>query len=286
MPDYKKRGKKKRDANQIDANAPGIDAVVSAAPDDSGPHYRLLPGPDYVLAGQLDMMNRFMVYLTLVTALLVAAAEYLRRFNRTFDSILPLPIAGRFVDTIWPKTHSVLIGGQPKQGAGQHEDGNQIARAYLETVVRKGESFILFANEDPWPSRDRLPRLPGLRGLWPMRKIVGQAGEPACDPTLALESAWYGRYGFVVLGGRVAGPVRETLDEIIHLLGMRLRTKAAARRTVHIVWLLPEALPADVAEELIFLCHETNLKFVAVTGDPSSWPGEAFEEVRDATAEA
>jgi len=202
-------------------------------------------------------------------ALLMAAAEYLRRFNGTFDSILPLPISGRAVDAIWPKTHSVLIA-----------DCAITVADYLAAVVRKGESFILLAGEDPWPTRSRLARLPLFGRLWPMRKIAGRAGEPACDPGLVLESAWYGRYSFVILADGWKGPAAATLGAIMDMLQLRLHTHAKARRTVHLLWALPDAPPADTVDELIFLCRETNVKFVAVTDAPARWPAEAFEETR------
>jgi hypothetical protein len=306
-PEYRKRGKKRRDANQIDANSPLLDAAAGQD-NEQGERFRLLPGADYVLANQLDMMNRFMVWLTLVTALLVAAAEYLRRFNNTFGSILPLPISGRAVDAIWPKTHSVLIAdcvparrerivadppgadcrnsnwaGEAKHDPSSRPQRNGRATGdpvaeYLDIVVHKGESFILFADDDPWPTQTHLSRLPLLTRLWPMRKIAGPAGTPPCDGRLVFESAWYGRYSFVILAESLGGPAAETFGQIIEMLRMRYRTRAKARRTVHLVWDLPEAPPAGAVDELIFLCREANFKFVAVANDQARWPAEAFEE--------
>ena len=62
------------------------------------------------------------------------------------------------------------------------------------------------------------------------------------------------------------------------MLRMSFRTRAKARRSVHLVWDLPEAPPADVVRELAFLCRETNLKLVAVADNGSAWPADAFEE--------
>jgi len=296
-PEYRKRGKKKRDANQIGANSPLLDAAAGQD-NEQGERFRLLPGADYVLANQLDIMNRFMVWLTLVTALLVAVAEYLRRFNNTFGSILPLPISGRAVDAIWPKTHSVLIAdcglriadcrnsnwaGEAKHDPSSRPQRNGRAAGdpvaeYLDIVVHKGESFILLTGQDPWPTRSWLGRLPLLKRLWPMRKIAGRAGTPACEGMLVFESAWYGRYSFVILADSLNGPAAETLGQIIEMLRMRYRTRAKARRTVHLVWDLPEAPPAGTVDELIFLCREANFKFVAVANDQARWPAEAFEE--------
>lgn len=292
-PEYRKRGKRRRDPSKIDEE---LDlAEVADQPKDDTPQYRYLPGNDYVLANQLDLMNRFVVYLTLVTALLLASVEYLRRFNNTFGSILPLPIANRAIDAIWAKTHSVLLKKQidDKDTEAQRDltttdtasacsglnSASTTVADYLETAARKGESFILLTREDPWPSRVSLGRLPIAGGLWPLRKITGRAGEPACEPPLVFESAWYGRYAFVLLAERYEGPAAETLAGIMGLLHMRHRTRAKARRSVHVVWDLPDPPPAEVVRELAFLCRETNLKLVAIADDESAWPAEAFEEI-------
>ena len=293
-PEYRRRGKRQRNPNQIDESLPAIDAAVAGLDDDDAPPYRYLPGDDYVLANQLDLMNRFAVWLTLVTALLLAAVEYLRRFNDTFGSILPLPIANRTIDAIWAKTHSVLLlnrgdaealgtdGTSTPSSASSAfsalKSSSQPVAEYLETAVRKGESFIVFTRKDPWPERTHLPRLPGTGRLRALGKIAARAGEPACEPELVLESAWYGRYAFVLLADGYAGPAAEALGEIMNMLQMRLRTRARARRSVHLVWDVPEAPPAEVVKELAFLCRETNLKLVAVADDPGAWPAEAFEE--------
>jgi hypothetical protein len=275
-PEYRKQGKQKRKAGQLDANASVLSSVAGDDTKDSAPRTRLLPGADYVLANQLDLINRFAIWLTLVTALLMAGVEYLRRFNLTFGSILPLPIAGRAIDAIWSKTHAVLL-----RQAGATGRPAEAVRDYLDCVVRKGESFILVSSSDPWPGQDKLPRLGLLPGLWPLRKIVQRPGDPACAGPLVFESAWYGRYGFVLLNESLDRPLLAAMEAMLEMLRMRHRTRAAARRTVNLVWDLPAALPAATVEELALLCREVNFKFLAVTREASAWPAEAFDEVHD-----
>lgn len=253
---YRAAGKKARDANQVGKG----DLLTRAAdPEDTqatfGRGARMLPGRDYVLALQLDRINRFAVRLTLVLALVLAAIEYLRRFNRTFGSIFPLPIAGRAIEAIWPKTHTVYL----------HVRDGRAVRRYLETAAQKGESFLCISSRDPWPAgTDRLARLP-LKGLWPLRKIACPPGDAAYDSRFIFESAWYGRYGFVLLADGLDGPLREFLADLLAWLRMRRHTRATARRSINLLWDLPDDLPGDVLEELAFLCRETNLKLLVAS---------------------
>ena len=275
-PAYRNRGKQKRDPNQIDANAPILESTDEMAELEAAARIRRLPGADYVLANQLDLLNRFAIWLTLVTAMLVAAVEYLRRFNRTFGSILPLPIACRAIDAIWPKTHAVmLIPAGPT---------DKTVRDYLDGVVSKGESFILISADDPWPRRDRLPRLPLLRGLWPLRKVVKRPDDLTCTGGFVFESAWYGRYGFVLPAESLDEPLRAMLGGMLEMLRMRHHTRASARRTVNVVWDLPEAMPSETVEELVFLCREANFKFVAIARDKADWASDLFDEVHNVEA--
>jgi len=271
-PAYRRRGKRKRDPNQIDANVPLPEGTGEMA-EVPLPRIRRLPGADYVLANQLDLLNRFAIWLTLVMAMLVAGIEYLRRFNRTFGSILPLPIACRAIDAIWPKTRAVLLV--------QAGSAKRAVRDYLDCVVSKGESFILISADDPWPRRDKLPRLELLPGVWPLRKIIKRLDDPTCAGGFVFESAWYGRYGFVLQTASLDKPLRALLDGMLEMLRMRHHTRASARRTVHVVWDLPEAMPRETVEEMVLLCREVNFKFVAIARDESDWPSDLFEEVHN-----
>ncbi len=269
---YRRDGKRLRDPNKI----AGDDLLTEAVKDQAAGGRRLaggarlLPGPDYVLAGQLDKINRFAVRLTLVVSLMLAAVEYLRRFNFTFGSILPMPIACRAIDSLWPKTHSVYL----------HAPNGRAVREYLETAVRKGESFICLAPADPWPGEDiSLGRLP-IRGPWCLRKIACAPGDAAYGSGFIFESAWFRRYAFVILAEELDGPLRAFLGDVIEKLHMRRHTRAAAARTLNLLWALPVPPPGEMLEELTFLCRETNLKLVlASSAPPGGEARELFEEI-------
>ena len=270
--DYRAGGKKRRDPNKIVKDDPLADFIDDPADERAGfgGGARRLPGADYVLANQLDTINRFAARLTLLVALILAAVEYLQRFNRTFGSILPLPLACRAVDSLWPKSHCVHF---------RTADAGRV-RHYLETAVRKGESFICFTPRDPWPGEDvRLGRLP-IRWLWPLRKIACRPGDAAYGSEFVFESAWFGRYAFVVLADALDAPLTGMLDELLDLLRMRRHTHATAARTVNLIWDLPTAPPAETLEELACLCTETNLKFILSSPDapPADVEG-LFDEI-------
>ncbi|MBU4198443.1 MAG: hypothetical protein KJ919_00765, partial [Verrucomicrobia bacterium] len=99
---------------------------------------RLLPQRDVNRADQLDFLNVWTARLVLFAVLLALVLDYFSRFRRTVGAVLPLPISGRFTDSLFPKKHSaVLRGGHP-----------DFAQSYLETVVRKGECFIYCGETD------------------------------------------------------------------------------------------------------------------------------------------
>ena len=62
-------------------------------------------------------------------------------------------------------------------------------------------------------------------------------------------------------------PLRAMLSGLLEMLRMRHHTRASAWRTVHVVWDLPEPMPSETVEELVFLCREANFKFVAIARD-------------------
>ena len=269
---YRQAGKKRRDANQLAPQDPYAKILAPEADDDRpfGAGATLLSGADYVLAGQLDRINRFAVRCTLVVALLLAGIEYLRRFNFTFGSILPLPVACRAIDSLWPKTHAVHL----------RTSAAETVREYLETVVHKGESFLYFAPADPWPGeRSSLPRWP-VRFLGGLRKIAFTPGDPRYAGEFVFESAWYGRYAFVVLADRLDAPAGDLLACVIEKLRMRRHTRATAGRSVHLVWHVPDELPRETLDELAWLCRETNCKLVVVSdAAPAPDAREPFDEL-------
>ena len=232
---------------------------------------RELPMNDVNRAQKFDRGNLFAVEVTLWIAVLMVCLDYLNRFNRTFDSALPLPIAGEIVDAFFDKTHVVYL---------QTGDARPV-RNYLEWAVRKRETFLLLACRDPWKI-DRLSRLPiekitipekvaekiGLAELkWELQKLVFEGRDVAGKVEFIFESAWFDRYCLVILGEQAA---KVMLDAVVKYLELRQETQAKARRTVNVVWGVDSPLSAETLERLAPLFRKSNFKLIYVSPAPPS----------------
>jgi len=124
----------------------------------------------------------------------------------------------------------------------------------------------------------RLPLLP--KAFWPLQKFSCSVDKKDFDDEFLFESAWFGRYCFVLLGDGPQVPNR--LEALAAFLELRRSTRASARRTVNVLWDLETPIPRDTVERLAPLCRETNFKLLVTTTEP---PGDqlacCFEEVHD-----
>jgi len=217
---------------------------------------RVMKTHEVAHANRLDRLNLFFARLTLTLAVLLVAVDYVRRFNMTFKALFPLPVGGPLIDSFFPKTHTVCVGARRKRRW----------KRFLRRVVRKGETFIYIGDQDPCPAR-RLGRIPLLpKAVWPLDKITRPAGDREFDDDFLFESAWFGRYCFVILdhGHRAA----DLLAALADFLRLRHATRAAARHTVNVIWDLP-AIPAEhTLERLAALCPETNFKLLVAAHRP------------------
>ena len=242
VPAYRQMGKQRRDGG---AAAP-TSAAVEQKPVKSYREAQLLE------ANQLDRWNLFITRGTLLLALLVLVADYLARFNRTTGHSYPLPIAGPWLERLAPKSHTLLAGQLDLKG-------------YLETVVRRGETFLLFGAADPWPAAT----LPRLGKFCHLAKIV-------CDKAAAAEfyfnAVWFNRYCVIV----PADAATTILPQLQLFLEWHTFTKAAARQTVHVVWDLPAPPPDQLLQNLIALGQETNFKVVLKSAPANT---ALFEEI-------
>jgi hypothetical protein len=267
IPSYRSRGKQRRSAKGNDADdatppqAAGATAgeqATSDAASDEKPAGRMLPESQLLVADRYDRINRGVAWSLLSLAVGLVGLEYLRRFNSTFDAVWPLPLAGTWIDGAFAKSY-VVDDALPS--ATSHD----LLTDFLAQSVRKGESFILFAESDPLPERNALPRLALGPLTWNLPKQTFGVAEVQADPAVAeivFESAWFGRGAFVLAGG---GPAADAvLAGMVAILVRRHRCRAAARCTVNIVWALPQPPAADTLDELRFLCPQMNLRLIVV----------------------
>jgi hypothetical protein len=261
IPAYRARGKQARvgrkgAAKADDEAAATADAEAAdgdPAPDDAEPEpdARRLPEAQLVVADRFDRGNRAVAWTALAVSLGLVGFEYVRRFNSTFDPVWPLPLAGTAVDGLAGKEHvSPLPPG-----------GSAALPAWLESLARKGESFVVFAATDPLAGRSELPRL--SLGPWKLSTPVQQfaAADLAADPSLAelaFESAWFGRACAVITDAGAAGDV---LSQFATAVESRRRCRAATGRTLNIIWAVDHDPPAAAAATIARLATATNTRW-------------------------
>jgi len=254
---YRKRGKQQRAVSAATATNQLMAGTV--APTVKAAAVRTMLETDVIRANRYDRINLFLARLCLWLAAFLVIWDYLARFNRTLGHLYPLPIAHEYLDSIWPKTHTVLF----------RQPSAETVRQYLENVVRKGETFLYFG-PDPCPGSERLPRFRWHQWqFWQLPKLTVAS---QLEDEFAFEAAWFHRYCVVVPDLTRA---RKLLDSVLSLLDQRHRTRARARKTVHVVWAFPDAPSHETLARLHDLCRDTNFKFLlAAKAD-----GEHFEEV-------
>ena len=270
IPSYRNRGKQRRSARSSDADdatppqAAGATAGEQARSDtasDEKQAGRMLPESQLLVADRYDRINRGVAWSLLSLAIGLVGLEYLRRFNSTFDAVWPLPLAGTWIDGAFAKSYVVDDVLPP---AASHD----LLPDFLAQSVRKGESFILFAESDPLPERNALPRLALGPLAWNLSKQTFDVADVQADPAVAeivFESTWFGRGAFVLAGAAPAADA--VLAGMVAILVRRHNCRAIARHTVNIVWALPQPPAADTLDELRFLCPQMNLRLIVVPID-------------------
>jgi hypothetical protein len=259
IPAYRSRGKRSR-GGQGSAAGAGEPAVRAGEEGESGeamaeagpePTVRSLPESQLRVADRFDRGNRAAAWGLLSLATGLCGLEYVRRFNTAANAVCPLPLAGTVVDGLASKEHLAVLPAARLAG-------------FLDQAVRKGESFIAFTESDPLPGRAELMRI-GLGPLrWRLPKRTVSAGSLATDPGLleiVFETAWFGRGCFVVTGDEAAA----VLEQVAEACRRRSRTRAATRRTLDLVWALPEDPPPAAAADVTRLAGRLNLRWIRVS---------------------
>lgn len=142
-PAYRLKGKQERAAGRQET----IKEFDRSVARDVAREGRIMSEKDMYLAQNLDRLNLFAVRACLSLIVLCVVMDYLRRLNRTAEAVLPLPLSGRMLDELCPKTHAVLLPARNREWL----------KGYMQYAVRKGETFLYFGEHDLW-TRDRLLR--------------------------------------------------------------------------------------------------------------------------------
>jgi len=256
---YRKEGKVEREAGK----SRGLEEVEEMAEKVEAEEQtvRKLPEPDYSRANRLDIANLRITRIVLLLAIGMVLLDYLLRFRGVFDDVFPLPMAGRWLDAVFPKTRTVLLA--PGQDA--------LLKWFIPHCVRKGETFVYFGPDDPLPGRASLPRLQigDVEGRFIPKVLRPRDASESVDKFL-WETVWFGRCGFVVAGDASG---RAVMRELVEFLEHRFRSRAKVRRTVNVIW--HHATPPDEQplRDLLDLAPETNYRLIVCAELPEELAG-------------
>jgi len=295
---YRKAGKVERAAGKKESAGDLGDATESEESKDAE-YVKMLKPKELYRAQHIDQLNLFASRFVLWLAVCLVFADYMGRFNKTFDSYCPLPLSSRLVDSVCPKSLKILV----------RKSDPALVVEYLERGVRKGETFIYFGAEDPWRTtlgesgdwerpyvtghrkigselrgdKSRagtpLPRLRALAlGTWSVRKLLCDSDRSFYGSTFAFEAAWFNRHCFVVKGDELAS---KWLGDLLRFLRLRHRALARSRQTVNVVLDAGTPVRRSMLRELLFLCEEANYKILVVMPDAEPGVAELFDEVHD-----
>jgi len=255
VPAYRQAGVVEREGGMKNESlVPPVETVETETP--VAKNVRMLTDSQFAEADRLDNMNLFCARWTLYVTLLLVAVDYFRRLNQTFDSLLPLPLSGPLVDSLFAKSHAEVAQGDAARW-----------KNFLEQAVRKGETFIYFTGEDPW-SQPYLNRLPAWTKIpWRLTKLNRPVDNELTDEFI-LESAWFGRYCFVLTGDGPQSVARMTA--LASFLELRHETRASARHTLNILWDHETPIPPELLDRILPLCGEANIRLVLSTKQPPS----------------
>ena len=265
QPAYRQGGPVQRDPDATEADDEMAFLDRAAQEDDD---VRVMSEAEVQEANRLDRWALLTVRVAAWLGAVLVVLAYFGIYHRTFQTLAPLPLSCRLLDRVVPRKR--LARGRGLSTA-------QI-RTHLETLIRKGETFVYFGREDPWPDRTALGRLPlKLAGL----PKVHLTDASLLDGELVFESAWFDRCCFVVTD-EAAG--RRLLDEVMDLLRWRRVPKATVGRAVTLVWDVPWDLDRDTLDELAWHCRQANFCLLYCRdGDLPAEVEGLFEETVGAT---
>jgi hypothetical protein len=295
---YRSRGKVEREAGKTvkDATLKDMAGETTKVVES----VRLVRSEDLHRMKHWSRLNRRWTVLLGWVAVAVILVDYLRRLNSTWGAYFPVPITGSWLDVLQAREFDVRLDPQSPQAMRERLE---LLLLKGETFVYFGaaDPWSDSAQESPWYQVDRATALPRLvipdprpvvlRGwewlnarrelrtrpwvkavdtflhgettleVLPLRKVVYRGVPDADVMDDTLESAWFRRYCFVVLP---ATEVDGWLDALQDFFRRRQHVLAAARRTVNIIWDMPDALDPGALEELQFLCEETHCRLIVV----------------------
>lgn len=276
--DYRKQGKQQREVGKArarefaDPSDPASTQPAASQPATPTFVERLWPEAQVLEANLYDVWNLFFARWTLRLLILLALFDYLLRYARTFDTLLPWPLVHLLSDRIFRKAPAVFVRNAPPG----------LARAFLERALQKGETFIYLGQSDPWPNAPALPKslLPSALGAFD--KLLFDPAGPIPDPAFVFNAAWFNR-GCVVAPTPQA--VQRLLDYTLDRLEHHPRTHAPADATVNLVYEAGPLPAPDLLQRLAAVAGARNFRLVVLSPEPlPPTLKSAFAEIYDGPA--
>jgi len=265
---YKQAGKQSRDEGKKQ-DVDTFKAVVEPAAEEREAEGPKMSEIEVIRANRYDRINLFFARLVPWLAAGLIALDLLLRFN---------PVMGKVASAFARRIPRIEVPSAD-------------VREYLAHHVRRGESFIYFGECDPVPEgvlhrlhlwKWRLCKLPRLLYSADAGRVEewkdgrmgsapdGQGGSSThpsiqssnvavSDSQFVFDGVWFARYAFVVDGREASERVFAAL---LDYLRQRRVPRAAAFRTVEVVWDFSEPLDPSTLEEMEFLAADTNFRLV------------------------
>jgi hypothetical protein len=201
---------------------------------------------DVAKAHRLDRWNLGITRFLILAAVLLLAADYLRRANHYARASLPLRLPSVWLNSFTPMP-PVVIRPQPPRRA---------IPAELEWLTRRGDPFVYLTDNpaDADAVVAHLTSLPKRRRPQVLRVTDGISDE------FVFESLWFGRGSFVVDS---AARAKRMLEHFNGCLEQRRTTRARVAQTAHIVWDVSSPIPETTRESLVKLAHATGFSVFA-----------------------
>lgn len=203
---------------------------------------------DVAMARRLDRWNLRITRYLILAAVLILAADYLRRANIYARASLPLSLPSAWLNSMTPISPLVIRPDPPRRSMP----------AELEWLVRRGDPFV-YLTDDPAKADAALAHLeshPKRRRPQVLRVTDGQE---VISDEFVFESLWFGRGSFVVDS---IERMEYMLPRFIKRLEQRRMTRARVRQTAHIVWDVSAPLPESARETLVNLARSTGFSLL------------------------
>lgn len=244
---------------QLDAQIGGAEVTTGVdvgIPDEAAKNPLLLMSEaDVATANRLDRWNLATTRFLVLAAVLILAADYLRRANIYARASLPLPLPSVWLNSMTPMPPLVIRPQPPRRSIP----------AELEWLARRGDSFV-YLTDNPATASAALTHLethPKRRQPPQILRVAD--GKDCVSDEFVFESLWFGRGSFVVDS---AARVESMLAHFTAQLEERRTTRAKVTQTAHVVWDLSSSLPEATRETFVKLAQATGFSLTIATLTP------------------